>query len=120
MNDAISTRKIPKNTRLCLMFSLGIFLVEMTSFVFLSQHRDTQAIFYLLNTALFLVYRVMSSDEVARQRDESLVVNKLALFIPQILLCTVRRSMNKRIKAVFNVVFMFAAKNRKHFPMARS
>ena len=29
--------------------SLGIFLVEMTSFTFLSQHRDTQAIFYLLN-----------------------------------------------------------------------
>ena len=48
MIDAISTGKIPENTRLRLVFSLGIFVVEMTSFVFLSQHRDTQAIFYLL------------------------------------------------------------------------
>ena len=26
-----------------------IFPVEMTSFIFLSQHRDTQVMFYLLN-----------------------------------------------------------------------
>ena len=53
MNDAISTRKIPKNTRLRLVFLLGIFLVEMSSFMFLSQHRDGQAIFYLLNIGIY-------------------------------------------------------------------
>ena len=40
----------PENTRLHLVFSLSIFLVEMTSFMFPSQYRDTQTIFYLLNT----------------------------------------------------------------------
>ena len=54
MNDTISTRKIPENTQLRLLFSPGIFLVEMTSFLFLSQHRDTQAIFYLLNTNIYI------------------------------------------------------------------
>ena len=49
MNDAISTGKIQENTRLYLVFSPGIFPVEMTSFMFLSQHGDTQVIFYLLN-----------------------------------------------------------------------
>ena len=62
MNDAISTRKIPEYTRLRLMFSLGIFLVEITSFMFLSQHRDTQAIFYLLNrdtkVIFYLFYKI--------------------------------------------------------------
>ena len=48
MNDVISTGKIGENTRLHLVFSPDIFLVEMTSFMFLSQHRDTQAIFYWL------------------------------------------------------------------------
>ena len=52
MNDIISTRKIPENTRLHLVFSLDIFQVEMMSFMFLSQHRATQAIVYLLNTIL--------------------------------------------------------------------
>ena len=33
-------------------FFLGIFLVEMTSFMFLSQHRDTQAIFYCVNQSM--------------------------------------------------------------------
>ena len=47
MNDASSTRKIPEITRLRFVFSLGIFLDEMTSFLFLFQHRDTQAILYL-------------------------------------------------------------------------
>ena len=47
MNDAISTRKVSENTRLRLVFSLGIFSVEMTLIMFLLQHRDTQAIFYL-------------------------------------------------------------------------
>ena len=32
-----------------LVFSLGIFSVEMTSFMFLSQRRDTPALFYLFN-----------------------------------------------------------------------
>ena len=41
MNDAISTSKIPENTRLRLVFSLGVLLVEMTSFMLLSQQRDT-------------------------------------------------------------------------------
>ena len=49
MNDVILTRKIPENTQLHLVFLLGIFLVEITSFMFLSQHRDTQAILCLLN-----------------------------------------------------------------------
>ena len=48
MNDTILTRKIPENARLRLVFSLDIFLVEMVSFMFLLQHRDTKAIFYLL------------------------------------------------------------------------
>ena len=48
MNDAISTRKIPENAQLGLVLSLGIFQVEMTSFMFLPHHRDTQAIFYFL------------------------------------------------------------------------
>ena len=39
----------PENTRLHLLFSLGILVVEMLAFKFLSQHRDTQPIFYLLN-----------------------------------------------------------------------
>ena len=48
MNDDISTRKIPsENTRRSRVF-FGIFLVEMASFMFLSQDRDTKAIFYLL------------------------------------------------------------------------
>ena len=47
--DPISTKKIPGNTRLSLVFSLGIFPIEMTSFMFLSQHRYTQAIFYFSN-----------------------------------------------------------------------
>ena len=47
MNDIISTRKMPsQNTRHSQLFS-GIFLVEMASFMFLSQYRDTKAIFYL-------------------------------------------------------------------------
>ena len=46
--DAISTGKMPENTRLHLVFSIGIFPVEMTSLIFLSQRRDTQMIFYLL------------------------------------------------------------------------
>ena len=49
MTEAISIEKIPENTRLRLGFSLGIFPVQMTSFMFLSHHRHTQAIFYLLN-----------------------------------------------------------------------
>ena len=53
MNDAISTGKIPGNTWLRLVFLLGIFPVEMTSFMFLSQHRNTQAIFYLLNCTFY-------------------------------------------------------------------
>ena len=49
INGVISTEKMPsENTRRSRVFS-GIFLVEMTSFMFLSQYRDTKAIFYLLN-----------------------------------------------------------------------
>ena len=57
MNDAISTGKTPENTRLHLTFSLGIFPVEMMSFMFLSQYIDTQAIFYLLNIKWFSLFR---------------------------------------------------------------
>ena len=48
IHDAISTGKIPENIWLCLVFSLGIFPVEVTSFMFLSQPWDTQEISYLL------------------------------------------------------------------------
>ena len=41
MNDAISIEQMRENTRLRLLFPLGIFPVEMASFVFLSQNRDT-------------------------------------------------------------------------------
>ena len=45
MNDVSSTGKMSsENTRRSRVFS-GIFLVEMESFMFLSQYRDTQAIF---------------------------------------------------------------------------
>ena len=54
MNDAISTGEISGNTGLRLLFPLGIFLVEMTSLMFLSEHRDTQAIFYLLNVYIHI------------------------------------------------------------------
>ena len=47
MNDVISTGKIPsENTRRSGLFS-GIFSLDMASFMFLSQYRDTKAIFYL-------------------------------------------------------------------------
>ena len=57
--DAISTRKIPENTRPCLVFPLGISPVEMTSSIHvsitaISQHRDTQAIFYMFKTEPYL------------------------------------------------------------------
>ena len=45
MNNAISTGKIPENTQQRLVFSLGIFPFEMTSSMFLSQRRHTQAIY---------------------------------------------------------------------------
>ena len=59
MNDIISIGKMPcKNTRRSRVFS-GIFPVEMASFMFLSQHRDTKAIFYLFYkvTKVFLSFR---------------------------------------------------------------
>ena len=57
MNDVISTRKMPsENTRRSRVFS-GIFLVEMASFMFLSQYRDTKAIFYLF----YKITKVFSS-----------------------------------------------------------
>ena len=52
--DMVDIRKTQEN----LGYSLGIFLVEMT-FMFLSQHRDTQAIFYLLNRNLFISYKLL-------------------------------------------------------------
>ena len=53
MDDAISIIKMSENTKLHLVFSLGIFLVKMMSLRFLSQSRDTQAIFYLLIKLLY-------------------------------------------------------------------
>ena len=44
------------NARRSRVFS-GIFLVEMTSFMFLSQYRDTKAIFYLF----YIITKVFSS-----------------------------------------------------------
>ena len=47
--DLISTGKMPShNTRRVRVFS-GILPAEMTSFIFLSQYRDTKAIFYLFD-----------------------------------------------------------------------
>ena len=57
MNDVISARKIhSENTRRSRAFS-GNFLVEMASFMFLSQYRDTKAIFYLF----YKITKVFSS-----------------------------------------------------------
>ena len=59
MNDVVSTEKNPsENTRRSRVFS-GIFLVEMASFMFLSQYRDTKAIFCLFYkiTKLFSSFR---------------------------------------------------------------
>ena len=39
--------------RLHLVYSLGIFPVEITSFMFLSQHTDTQAVVSWLNVSVF-------------------------------------------------------------------
>ena len=44
----VQQENIPENTRLRNVFLQGMFPVEMTSFMFLSQHRDTQVSFYLL------------------------------------------------------------------------
>ena len=64
MNDTISTEKIPsENTRRRLVFSLGIFLVEMMSFMFLSQHKDSQAIFYFV--------KWLVPDDLTRQGESS-------------------------------------------------
>ena len=47
MNDVISNRKkSSENTRCSQLFS-GSFLVEMASWMFLSQYREMKAIFYL-------------------------------------------------------------------------
>ena len=46
---AVSIGKMPENIWLRLVFLLGIFPAEITSFMFLSQHKDTQTTFYLLN-----------------------------------------------------------------------
>ena len=57
MSDVISTRKMPsENTRRSQAFT-GIFLVELASFMFLSQYRDTKAIFYLF----YKITKVFSS-----------------------------------------------------------
>ena len=53
IHDGFSTGKIPENTRPRLVFSLGIFPVEMMPFMFLSLHRDTQKIFHLLKRIRF-------------------------------------------------------------------
>ena len=46
MNDIISTIPFPsENTRRSQAFS-GVFTVEMMSFMFLPQYRETKAIFY--------------------------------------------------------------------------
>ena len=57
MNDVISTRKmLSGNTRRSRVFS-GISPVEMASFMFLSQYRDTKAIFDLF----YKIAKVFSS-----------------------------------------------------------
>ena len=57
MNDVISTGKMPsENTGRSRVFS-GIFLVEMASFMCLSQYRDKKATFYLF----YKITKVFSS-----------------------------------------------------------
>ena len=46
MNDVISTRKMPSENMWRSRVFSGIFLVEMVSFMFLSQYSDTKSIFY--------------------------------------------------------------------------
>ena len=48
---------------------VDIFSVEMTSFMFLSQQRDTQAIFYLLNKFLYKV----TADEVLNSKFSTII-----------------------------------------------
>ena len=62
MNDTVSTGRIPENSRLRLVFSLGIFLVEMTSFMFLPKYREIKAIFYLLNMSVDSPYLNMGTE----------------------------------------------------------
>ena len=54
--DTISTGKIPQNTQQCLVFSLGVFPVQTTSFIILSQHRGIQAIFSLFKYIYIYIY----------------------------------------------------------------
>ena len=69
MNDTISTGKIPENSQLCLMFSLDIFLVEMMSFMFLSQHKHSSNFLIVkintvlnLNPSCFKIFIISSQD----------------------------------------------------------
>ena len=48
IHDAISVGKMPEDTRVRLVFPLSIFLLEMMPFMFLSQHRQTQAAFLFM------------------------------------------------------------------------
>ena len=62
MNDVILTGEIPgEKKRRSQVFS-GIFLAEMASFMFLSLHRDTKAIFHLFYkiTKVFSSFRGIS------------------------------------------------------------
>ena len=54
--DTISTGKIPQNTKPCLVFSLGVFPVRITSFIILSQHKGIQAIFSLFQYIYIYIY----------------------------------------------------------------
>ena len=54
MNDAISSGKISENTELRLVFPLDMLPAEMTLFMFLAYHRDTQAIFFFVYIYIYM------------------------------------------------------------------
>ena len=55
--------KYLKTVGLRLVYTLDIFQVEMTSFMFLSQHWHLQAIFYLLNIHKICFKNISGSDQ---------------------------------------------------------
>ena len=54
---------VKEQTQLCLMFSLGVFSFEMKSFIFILQHGNAQALFYLLKgwlwNKIFILFKFL-------------------------------------------------------------
>ena len=76
-------------TLLCLVFPLGVFVVEMTLLVFLYEHKDAQSIFYLLNTKY--LYTIQLPDL------SNLTHSGIKLFCVKKMINIGKKKFNKRI-----------------------